>query len=98
MTPLTQPTMANPRQLFALSSSDFVRNLFVVDLNTPPSTNTCMQYMHPTNFDNEAGSTYASFQTTTQPLYFHNDVGSSFDAYQGEEGAQQQEPPSEEEG
>ena len=56
------------------NSTDFFYNLFGADLNTPSSTNDHMQYMHPTHFDNEAGSSSATMQiNTTLPQFESND-------------------------
>jgi len=71
-TPQRQPTMDDRRQSFASSSTDFFDNLFGADLNTPPSANDHMQYMHPTHFDNEAGSSSATMQMNTIPLQFES--------------------------
>ena len=64
--------MDDRRQSFASSSTDFFDNLFGADLNTPPSANDHMQYMHPTHFDNEAGSSSATMQMNTIPLQFES--------------------------
>jgi len=64
--------MDDKRQSFVSSSTDFFYNLFGADLNTPPSANDHMQYMHPTHFDNEAGSSSAIMQMNTTPLQFQS--------------------------
>jgi len=55
------------RQSFASSSTDFFYNLVGADINTSPSANDRMQYMHPTHFDNEPGSSSATMQMNTIP-------------------------------
>jgi len=59
--------MDNRRQSFASSSIDFFYNLFRANLNTPPSANGHMQYMHPTHFDNEVGNSSATMRMNTTP-------------------------------
>jgi len=72
--PQRQPIIDDRRQSFASSSTDFFYNLFGADLNTPSSANDHMQYMHPTQFDNEAGSSSATMQmNTTLPQFESND-------------------------
>jgi len=57
--------MDDRRQSFAYSSTDFFFNLFGVYLNTSSSANDHMQYMHPTHFYNEVGSSSATMQMNT---------------------------------
>jgi len=64
--------MDDRKQSFASSSIDFFYNLFGAYLNTPPSANDHMQYMHPTHFDNEARSSSATMQMNTTPPQFES--------------------------
>ena len=69
-----QSIMDDRRQSFVSNSIDFFYNLFGADLNTLPSTNDYMQYMHPTHFDNEAGSSSATMQMNTTLPQFESNV------------------------
>jgi len=60
--------MDDRRQSFASRSIDFFYNLFGAYPNTPPSANDHMQYMHPTHFDNEAGSSSTTMKMNTTSL------------------------------
>jgi len=64
--------MDDRRQSFLSSSIDFFYNLFGADLNTPPSTNDHMQYMHQTHFDNEPRSSSAMMQMNTTLSQFES--------------------------
>jgi len=73
-TPQWKPIMDDRRQSIVSSSTDFFYNLFRTYLNTPPSANDHMQYMHPTHFDSEAGSSSATIKMNNKtPQFESND-------------------------
>jgi len=64
--------MDDIRQSIVFDSTDFLSNLFGVNLNTHPSANDYMQYMHPTHLYNETRSSSNAFEMNTTPPQFES--------------------------